>query len=103
MLKIRDGKLTLNNVELKQLIEEFINRRVVIRIRVIPEKNTCIVCGHSLSAHLDEGDGWRCHAFGADGKQCECFLRKDKANGDIYYYSYERRVEEALNELGGTD
>lgn len=60
----------------------------------------CIVCGHPLSAHIDEGDGWRCHCLGEDLKQCECFLRKDKANGDIKYYSLERRVKETLKELG---
>ena len=61
------------------------------------KSDTCIVCGHPLSAHLDEGNGWRCHCLGADLKQCECFLRK-RAEG-IEYYSYEKRVEQTLKEI----
>lgn len=63
------------------------------------EEDICCVCGHPLSMHIDEGDGWRCHALGPDGYQCECFLRKGKAKGDISYYSLERRVEEFKKEL----
>lgn len=60
------------------------------------EKDVCVVCGHNLSCHIDEGDGWRCHALGPDLKQCECFLRKRKGLGevDLDYYSLKRRIEE---------
>jgi hypothetical protein len=49
--------------------------------------------------HIDEGDGWRCHGLGSDGYQCECFLRKRKAKGDISYYSLGKRIEEFKMEL----
>jgi len=48
--------------------------------------------------HIDEGNGWRCHALML-GYQCECFLRKGKAKGDISYYSLRKRVEEFKREL----
>ncbi|KXB00181.1 hypothetical protein AKJ41_04300 [candidate division MSBL1 archaeon SCGC-AAA259O05] len=57
------------------------------------------VCGHELSVHIDEGDGWRCHLLGPGGFQCECYLRKDRADGDIEFYSLERRKERFLEEL----
>ena len=63
---------------------------------------TCVVCGHPLSCHIDEGDGWRCHCLGADLSQCECYLRKYRdllGEVDITYYSLERRVEEMKKEL----
>lgn len=64
------------------------------------ERDVCVVCGHSLSSHVDEGDGWRCHSLGPDLKQCECFLRKRKDLGevDLNYYSLGRRLEEALKD-----
>lgn len=55
----------------------------------------CCVCGHSLDSHVDEGDGWRCHSIAtADSYQCECWLRKDRAENKIEYYDVERRIEE---------
>lgn len=63
------------------------------------EEDVCCVCGHPLWMHIDERNGWRCHALGPDGYQCECFLRKDKAKGDISYYSLEKRVKEFKREL----
>lgn len=35
----------------------------------------CCVCGHFLSNHLKDGDGWKCNERGLDGRQCECTLR----------------------------
>jgi len=52
----------------------------------------CCVCGHTLSSHIDEGDGWRCHSIARDGLQCECWLRKDKADNDISYYNLLKRL-----------
>lgn len=66
------------------------------------EEDTCVVCGHKLSVHLDEGDGWRCHSFGPDLSQCECFLRKFRdllGEIDKEFYSYRRRVEDMRKEL----
>ena len=60
---------------------------------------SCIVCGHPLNMHIDEGNYWRCHAFGADFFQCECALRKDKANNKISFYDYDKRVNLQLKEL----
>lgn len=46
----------------------------------------CIVCGHKISSHIDEGDGWRCHSILTyDLNQCECFLRK--SNRTLKEYS----------------
>ncbi|KXA98626.1 hypothetical protein AKJ39_01370 [candidate division MSBL1 archaeon SCGC-AAA259J03] len=59
----------------------------------------CCVCGHELNAHIDESDGWRCHLLGPDGFQCECYLRKDRVDGDIEFYSVEGRKERFLEEL----
>jgi hypothetical protein len=61
----------------------------------------CCVCGHPLKDHVDEGDGWRCHCLGPDTYQCECWLRRDRAEGDIKYYDLDRRAVEALDELRG--
>jgi len=61
---------------------------------VITREEICCVCGHKLSVHIDEGEGWRCHSLGSDGFQCECFLRKDRAEGNMEYYELSRRIEE---------
>jgi hypothetical protein len=58
----------------------------------------CCVCGHPLSMHIDEGNGWRCHAI-SYGCQCECFLRKDRANSVISYYSLKKMIEQFKREL----
>ena len=65
------------------------------------KSDTCVVCGHKLSVHIDEGDGWRCHSFGPDLSQCECFLRKNRDffDVDLEFYSLEKRVEEMKKEL----
>lgn len=63
--------------------------------------NICCVCGHPLEDHIDEGDGWRCHCLGPDTNQCECYLRKDRAEGDIRYYDLDRRIAEVCEELRG--
>lgn len=69
------------------------------------DTDVCCVCGHGLSAHLDEGDGWRCHSLGPDGFQCECYLRKGRGEieelliGDKNFYSLARRVAEMKKEL----
>ena len=55
----------------------------------------CIVCGHRLSSHIWEGDGWRCHSLGPDLCQCECFLRLRDPKQGLYYYSLERRIRKA--------
>ena len=63
------------------------------------QEEICCVCGHKLRSHIDEGDGWRCHSLGSDGLQCECFLRKDRAEGDIEYYELSRRIGEIKKTL----
>jgi hypothetical protein len=63
------------------------------------EEPFCCVCHHRLDTHIDEGAGWRCHALGGDGYQCECWLRKDRAEDDISYYDFEERMKEHLSEL----
>ncbi len=63
------------------------------------EEEVCCVCGHPLAMHIDEGDGWRCHCLGPDGYQCECFLRKNRADGDISYYSLKKRIEQFKREF----
>lgn len=61
----------------------------------------CCVCGHLLSHHIDETNGWRCHSLGPDFYQCECFLRKKY--DDIRGYDVKKRLSEQLAErkLGG--
>ena len=56
-------------------------------------KGVCCVCGHRLSDHVDEDVVWRCHALSPlDGYQCECVLRKDRAEDEgISYYNLEKR------------
>jgi uncharacterized radical SAM superfamily Fe-S cluster-containing enzyme len=63
-------------------------------------KGTCCVCGHSLKSHIDEETGWRCHSVAtADSYQCECFLRKDRAEKNIEYYDLKRRIEENPDQI----
>jgi len=60
----------------------------------------CCVCGHKLSSHVGEGDFWRCHSLMTfDLYQCECCLRKDRAEGDINYYNTQSRIKEQMLEL----
>lgn len=63
------------------------------------KQKICVVCGHSLATHIDEGDHWRCHSLGPDGYQCECILRKDRAEDDLSYYNYEERAARRADEL----
>jgi len=66
------------------------------------DKLVCVSCGHVLGMHIDEGDGWRCHSLGPDFYQCECYLRKNRAEGDISYYDIKERVrkmKESLEEM----
>ena len=56
----------------------------------------CCVCHHKLDRHIDEGDGWRCHCLDGSMYQCECYLRKDRAESDISYYDFQKRVLEQL-------
>ncbi len=63
------------------------------------DDDVCCVCGHPLSVHIDEGNGWRCHFLGPDGYQCECFLRKKRTHNDISYYSLRKRIEQFKKEL----
>lgn len=59
----------------------------------------CCVCGHRLSNHLDEGNGWRCHSLGPDYYQCECWLRRDRTDNEgIEYYDYIKRKFQYLKE-----
>jgi len=71
----------------------------------------CIVCGHSLSNHIDERDVWRCHSLGQDFYQCECALRKDRSASwegrllsvhigepDISYYDLKKRIKKQSQE-----
>jgi len=63
----------------------------------------CCVCGHKLSNHIDEGNGWRCHSLGHDAFQCECYLRKDRDtfsdDKGLDYYDLKKRIKESLKEL----
>lgn len=61
-------------------------------------EEVCCVCHHPLAAHVDEGDGHRCHCLAADGYQCECFLRKGRYD-DISGYDLKRRTDESCEEL----
>jgi len=56
-------------------------------------KNICCVCHHDLGHHIDEKDIWRCHSLGVDGWQCECALRKDRAENNISYYDLENKCK----------
>ncbi len=62
-------------------------------------KDICCVCHHNLNVHIDEGDIWRCHSLGVDGYQCECTLRKKRANNNISYYDLAKRAKDQLEEL----
>lgn len=62
----------------------------------IPDE-TCCVCGHHLSSHIDEGDGFRCHCLGQDYYQCECFLRKNR-HTSIDGYDLKKRAVRYLRE-----
>jgi hypothetical protein len=60
----------------------------------------CCVCNHKLSTHIDEDSGWRCHSIATiDSYQCECFLRKDRAENNIEYYDLKRRIEENPDQI----
>lgn len=59
----------------------------------------CCVCFHDLDTHIDEGDVWRCHCLGTDANQCECALRKDRAERTIRYYDLGIRDKERADEL----
>lgn len=67
----------------------------------VKEEEICCLCIHKLSSHIDEGDGWRCHSLGQDAFQCECFLRKDRAENNIQYYNLKKRKNEMLKEILG--
>ncbi len=74
--------------------------------RIIPTENTdiCIVCGHPLRDHIDEGEGWRCCASGIDDRQCECFLRKEETFDEgILYYGRMYRLLERVKRIGYTN
>jgi hypothetical protein len=62
-------------------------------------RGKCCVCHHDLDIHIDEEDVWRCHSLGADGYQCECALRKNRAEADISYYDLSKRAEENFEDL----
>ena len=59
----------------------------------------CCVCGHALHNHIPEGSIWRCHQLGKDCFQCECVLRKDRAENDISYYQLDKRISEYNKQL----
>ena len=58
----------------------------------------CCICGHKLYNHIDEGEGWMCHSMARDFLHCECWLRKERAEGNIEYYDYFKRKLRALKE-----
>lgn len=62
-------------------------------------KDICLVCGHSLNVHINEEEIWRCHSLGGDFSQCECSLRKNRAEGKIDYYDLRKRVLSFTREL----
>lgn len=61
-------------------------------------KGICCVCHHELGLHIDEKDVWRCHSLGADGFQCECALRKNRAE-NISYYDLSKRAIQQLEDF----
>lgn len=75
-----------------------------------PESGTCCVCGHELRHHKEESylhpklsgpipiPGWRCHALGPSGFQCECWLRLQKARPNLEYYDVARKSQKFLRE-----
>jgi len=65
---------------------------------MVEKKKICCVCSHELSIHFDEVTGWRCHALGQDGYQCECWLRKERY-ASIEGYDLFTRIEEMKEEL----
>ena len=65
----------------------------------IPE-GVCCCCGHKLSTHIDEGDGFRCHSLGQDCFQCECFLRKGRY-ASIEGYDLKKRLRRYIKEEYG--
>lgn len=73
-------------------------RAEVLREQLNKLDEICCVCAHTLDMHIDEGSGWRCHALGSDGYQCECWLRKGRYES-IRGYSLGTRVQQHLEEL----
>ncbi len=65
--------------------------------------NICCVCNHDLDYHIDEKDIWRCHSLGPDGWQCECILRKDRAENNISYYDLAKRIKKQIEEISNLD
>ncbi len=61
-------------------------------------KDTCSVCGHTLSSHIDEKSGWRCHSLGPDFYQCECWLRKNRYDDGLNGYDFHKRQDGYLKE-----
>jgi hypothetical protein len=62
-------------------------------------ENVCCICRHNFDVHIDEEDIWRCHALGVDWYQCECALRKNRADNDISFYDLAKRCKKQLEEL----
>jgi len=62
-----------------------------VNIRHDVPEGVCCVCGHKLSLHIDEGDGWQCHALDASGYQCECWLRKHCFHPTLDSYDLKKR------------
>jgi len=63
------------------------------------KEKVCCVCHHKLSCHINEKDVWRCHCLGSDCMQCECALRKNRADSKIKFYDLNKRCKEMVKEL----
>lgn len=84
-------------IEKEDIMEELIKEHFQKFIEL--GENICCVCHHNLDVHIYEVDIWRCHTLGVDGFQCECALRKKRADNNISYYDLARRSKEHLEEL----
>jgi hypothetical protein len=60
----------------------------------------CCVCGHLLSSHINEKDGFfRCHSLGPDMYQCECHLMKFFENDKLEDFDLRKRMEKHRKEF----
>ena len=57
----------------------------------IPE-GICCICGHKLSAHVDEDEYWRCHLLAQDVYQCECRLVKETDIDKLEDFDLKKRM-----------
>jgi hypothetical protein len=84
--------------EKKQFEHDF-DKLLFRRIDTIPD-GICCVCGHHLSSHINEKNGfYRCHAIAPDMYQCECHLVKFFEDGNLKDYDLRERMEKHRKEF----